>query len=254
MKNKILAAIGVMMIFASLGAWYMYSLTIRENSELLGQDILVVAQDIKEGDPITSQNIKIKRIKQDDIVPNAISAAKGHLLNGKVAAINLYTNEQITEDRLTLPEYMMTEEMRLLSITIANPVKTLPGKVNANEYVDIWTSGGGKPELIMSNLRVLSLLDANGMDISGNPAAVPAALIVQANYYEDIVTLKEIGEADMFITKSPNQTGVKLEENKEEIIPSDRPSENEDETESPVINDQDIQQDETGSEEETNVN
>lgn len=233
MKNKILAVLGVLLIIASLGAWYAYTLTIKENSELLGKDIIVLAQNVKEGDPLTTANVKVKRIKQDDIVPGAISAAEGYKLNGKVAAIDLYTNEQITEDRTTIPEFMSTNTVRLVSLPISRPISVLPGDVKANDYIDIWDRAGGEPVQVLKNIRIVSLRDANNYDISSNPNAVPAALIMQANYLSEIIQLRKINESEMFITKSPNQTGIRLEQNTTEIeetpVPEEEPEVPEDE-------------------------
>lgn len=217
MKNKVLAAIGVLLILASVAAWYIFTITIRENSELLGKEVLIIMKDVKEGEPLTTANVTVKRVKQEDVVPYAISAAEGYKLNGKVAAIDMYQNEQITESRLTIPEYMATSSVRLVSLPISRPISVLPGNVNANDYIDIWNRAGGEPVLVMKNARIVSLRDANNADISTNPTAVPAALIVQANYLSEIVLLRNINEADMFITKSPNQTGIRLEQNQTPI-------------------------------------
>lgn len=234
MKNKILAVLGVFLIIAAVGAWYAYTLTLKENSELLGRDVLILSKEVKEGDPLTTANVTTKKVKQNDLVPGAISAAEAYKLNGKVAAIDLNVNEQITEARLTKPEYMATSSVRLVSLPISRPISVLPGNISANDYIDIWSKAGGQPILVLKNVRVVSLRDANNYDISANANAVPAALIVQSNYLSEVVHLRSITESDMFITKSPNQTGVRLEQNQTPITEAPTSTGEESTTETPV--------------------
>lgn len=220
MKNKILAVLGGFLIIASIVAWYAYTVTIRENSELLGTEILVLAENIPEGEAFTEDNVVSKKIKRSDIMDGALTLDDIVKLEGKVAAINLYKNEQITKERLTTKEFVVSESVQVVAIPIDSAVKVFPGDLFVGEFVDVWstTSGeNGLPGRLLENVRIVGLRDANNYDISGNHSAVPASVIVQANFTSEIVALRGIDSSHLFISKNPNQTGIKLKENKTEI-------------------------------------
>lgn len=214
MKNKFIGILGIFFIIFSIAAYFAYSNTIKNNSEVFGKSILVLSKDVKAGEPLNESNLIAKKVKLTDLSSKFLTENDLSKLNGKVAAIDLFKNEQLTLERVTssLNFKPVTSQMVSLEITSVN---ALSGNIQEGDIVNLWDNANidsVQPIKKLSNVRVVAIKDAQNQNIKDVPGAIPTSIIVRLDNDEQIAIAKKL--ARVFVTKSENQVGTKLETSK----------------------------------------
>lgn len=213
MKNKIIGLLGVIFILLSIGAWFAYSNTIKNNSELFGKEILVLKSDVKNGEKLTKDNVTVKKVKQVDIITNALTEKHFSEIENKVAAINLYRNEQLTLERIVDESSYKPETTRIVSLAI-DGIGALSGTIKSGDLVDVWDEKDvtKKAELVLKDIEIIAIKDAQNQDADKIQGAIPTSIVLRVDNDENTEKIKSIQKA--FVTKSTNQIKGKLDKYK----------------------------------------
>lgn len=202
-KSKIIGVVGVVIIASSLGGLFLYRNEIANNSELFEKKVIVVKHDIKKGDKITNDNIQLTDVKKKDLSTGYLTEKDMSKLNNKVAAIDLYKNEQIKTDRLVDYETYYPEESQEISLSV-DTISALSAEIQPGDYVSLWDKGeGNTPVKVLSNVEVVAIKDSQNIDVTTDNGGVPYSVIVRLDNDKQVAVAKDI--KDLFITKNPNQ-------------------------------------------------
>lgn len=213
MKNKILGLLGILFIAFSIGTYFAYSNTIKNNSELFGKTVLVLSKDVRAGELITKNNVELRRIKISDLSSTYLVEDDLKDIVGKVAAINLSKNELLNKDRLTERDAFFPRTTRDIAVA-TNAISSLAGNIKKGDYVDVWGKSGEKDQVSkkLSNVKVVALKDSQNNDIEGIKGAVPSAVILRVTSDNQIPLIANL--SNLFLTKDINQLGAQLETSK----------------------------------------
>ena len=213
MKNKIIGILGVLFILFSIGAFFAYSNSIKNNSELFGKSVIVLSKDIKAGETLTSDNMTLKKIRIDDIQTGYLTESDINSLKDKVAAIDLYKNEQLNMDRLTTKDAFDPVSSQYVSLDIT-AINALSGDIQVNDIVSLWSKPeNGTPSKELDNVRIIAIRDAQNQEVNKSSQTssnnVPTSIIVKLDNDNDVKTAKAI--KTLFVTKNLNQLQEKLD-------------------------------------------
>lgn len=209
MKNKIVGLLGILCIIFAISAWFAYSNTIKNNSEMFGKNILTLSRDVKSGEEITKDILVSKRVKLNDLSSEYLTEDDLNSVLGKVAAIDLHKNEQLSLSRLTSSESYYPLDSKLVALEIT-PAGCLAGNVNEKDFVDVWSSDTTSlPEKKISQIQIVAIKDSQNQDTKDVEGAVPSCIILKARNDDEIATLK--GITTPFISKSEVQDKIALD-------------------------------------------
>lgn len=203
-KGKIVGGIGITILALSLGSLYLYKDEIKNNSEIFEKKIVVVKKDIEKGEEITNDNITLVKVKQKNLITGYLTEDDLDELNNKVAAIDLYANEQIKLDRLLDYDEYYPETSQYVSLGV-DAISCLSGDVKAGDYVSLWErqTTDGVAEKKIENVQVVAIKDSQNNNIEDVEGAVPYSILVRVNNDEQVSIAK--GIHSLFITKDSNQ-------------------------------------------------
>lgn len=211
MKNKIIGIIGLLFVVFSIGSYFAYSKTIKNNSDFLGKPILVLSKDLEAGEAITKDNIVLKKTKINDLTKNYLTEDDLDKVNGKVAAINLYRNEQLTLERLTDKKAFEPETSQDIALEITS-VGALSGEIRVGDFVDLWDNTGNHPVKKMSNVKLVGIKDTQNQEVEKVQGAIPSSIVIRLDSDEQVSVAKSI--SSLFVSKGLNQINTQLSENK----------------------------------------
>lgn len=220
MRNKIIGALGVLIIVFAVIGYFAFDNTVRQSSEMFGQEMAVFNKPIKAGQIISQADLTVKKIKREQLVPGALEASKMESLIGQVALIDMYPNEQIIPNRFVAKDKYYSNNTRLIAFP-TTLIDTVAATVRPGNYVDIWVKPNPaypaqnykEPVKLFENVRIEGLKNEAGIDVDKVENGVPAIVIVRMTD-EQIKLLKTyIPDKDVtaFITLYPNQVGKAIE-------------------------------------------
>lgn len=209
MKNKIVGLLGVLCIIFAISAWFAYSNTIKNNSEMFGKKVLTLSRDVKSGEEITKDIIVSKRVKLNDLSSEYLTEDNLNNILGKVAAIDLHKNEQLSLSRLASSESYYPLDSRLVALDIT-PSGCLAGNIDEKDFVDVWSSNTATlPVKEISQIQIVAIKDSQNQDVKNVDGAIPACIILKARNDDEIAILKNI--TTPFICKSEIQDKIALD-------------------------------------------
>ncbi|MEG0296807.1 MAG: SAF domain-containing protein [Clostridium sp.] len=210
MKNKTIGILGLLLIAFSVATWFTFNSSIKKNSQIFGEEVLVLSKDIPAGELFTNDNVVVKKIKQNDLISNYIKKSEIGELKNRVAAIPMSKNEQINKSRITTPSKFTPETAKYLSLAI-DPLNSVSGEIHTGDFIDIWDKGDAKtePVQILVNVEVIGLRDSANQNTEGILGAIPTQLIIKVA--DDTQVAKAKGIRSLVTCKSPNQVKTKLD-------------------------------------------
>ncbi len=207
MRNKIFTILGILLVIATVGSYFLFDINIKQNSEAMGVDILIARTNIPEGTVIrrledANKFFVAKRIAQSDAVPSSIrvrtvkkddgsfldkiksffTVSTGELevaqedlmlLLNKRITTNIYKNQQVLSIYLSDDIEEFDENERLFAVPTSY-IDSVGAEISKDDYVDLWVQYGGNherkgtSEKIIEALRVVKVKGANNEEIDSN--------------------------------------------------------------------------------------
>ena len=207
MKNKIFTILGILLVIATVGSYFLFDINIKQNSEAMGVDILIARTNIPEGTVIrrledANKFFVAKRIAQSDAVPSSIrvrtvkkddgsfldkiksffTVSTGELevaqedlmlLLNKRITTNIYKNQQVLSIYLSDDIEEFAENERLFAVPTSY-IDSVGAEISKDDYVDLWVQYGGNherkgtSEKIIEALRIVKIKSANNEEINNN--------------------------------------------------------------------------------------
>ena len=235
MRNKIFTILGILIVLLAFGSYFFFDLSVRENSEVMGINVLIAKQDIPEGTIIRSAQeaealFGVRKISPNEAVASAIRvntvAAKADNFLARIQNFFSRNSEQIsTEDLQNLTNKRITAQVhknqqmlsinlsdditdfqddeRLLAVPI-NYINSVGGEIKKGDYVDVWLSyksGDKVSEKVIGPLRVIKLKDANNKEIAPNSAVIPTIVLFKLNEAQIELVSGKMRHGDVFLVK-----------------------------------------------------
>ncbi|MDD4804668.1 MAG: hypothetical protein PHN69_05905 [Candidatus Pacebacteria bacterium] len=236
MRNKIFAVVGVLIIIVAVGTYFLFDINIRQQSQMMGVNILKAKTTIPEGTVIKNINqaskyFEISRTVQNDIVQGAVKVnaikenkslkdcfmstedeishedLKG--LVGKKTTVTISKNQQVLSNYLIDDTTEFNENERLFAITTTYK-DSVGAEVTNSDYVDVWVYyGKGSPkagvsEKIIGPLKIFRVKDGSNNEIKdGESSGDKLPQIVIFKLLEDQIALlsQKQHEGTLFLTK-----------------------------------------------------
>lgn len=237
MRNKLFAITGLLLIIVAVVAVFLFENNVKQNSQLLGLNVLVAKTTIQEGTVIKSleqanELFTVKKIPQKDIVDGAIRVnavdrevgfldfikdifvpsepqispqdLKG-LINKKVTT-TLYRNQQVIDKYLSNDTVEFEKDERLFAIKTSY-INSIGAEINKGDYVDVWIHYGqgspkaGTSEKVIGPLRIVKIKDANNTEITSNQKLIPQVVIFKLNESQIALLSQKQFEGELFLTK-----------------------------------------------------
>ena len=207
MRNKIFTILGILLVIATVGSYFLFDINIKQNSEAMGVDILIARTNIPEGTVIrrledANKFFVAKRIAQSDAVPSSIrvrtvkkddgsfldkiksffTVSTGELevaqedlmlLLNKRITTNIYKNQQVLSIYLSDDIEEFDENERLFAVPTSY-IDSVGAEISKDDYVDLWVQYGGNherkgtSEKIIEALRIVKIKSANNEEINNN--------------------------------------------------------------------------------------
>ena len=207
MRNKIFTILGILLVIATVGSYFLFDINIKQNSEAMGVDILIARTNIPEGTVIrrledANKFFVAKRIAQSDAVPSSIrvrtvkkddgsfldkiksffTVSTGELevaqedlmlLLNKRITTNIYKNQQVLSIYLSDDIEEFAENERLFAVPTSY-IDSVGAEISKDDYVDLWVQYGGNherkgtSEKIIEALRIVKIKSANNEEINNN--------------------------------------------------------------------------------------
>lgn len=235
MRNKIFTILGILIVLLAFGSYFFFDLSVRENSEVMGINVLIAKQDIPEGTIIRSAQeaealFGVRKISPNEAVASAIRvntvAAKAdnflariqnffsrnseqistedlqNLTNKRITA-QVYKNQQMLSINLSDDITDFQDDERLLAVPI-NYINSVGGEIKKGDYVDVWLSyknGDKVSEKVIGPLRVIKLKDANNKEIAPNSAVIPTIVLFKLNEAQIESVSGKMHHGDVFLVK-----------------------------------------------------
>jgi Flp pilus assembly protein CpaB len=235
LRNKIFTILGILIVLLAFGSYFFFDLSVRENSEVMGINVLIAKQDIPEGTIIRSAQeaealFGVRKISPNEAVASAIRvntvAAKADNFLARIQNFFSRNSEQIsTEDLQNLTNKRITAQVhknqqmlsinlsdditdfqddeRLLAVPI-NYINSVGGEIKKGDYVDVWLSyksGDKVSEKVIGPLRVIKLKDANNKEIAPNSAVIPTIVLFKLNEAQIELVSGKMRHGDVFLVK-----------------------------------------------------
>jgi len=207
LRNKIFTILGILLVIATVGSYFLFDINIKQNSEAMGVDILIARTNIPEGTVIrrledANKFFVAKRIAQSDAVPSSIrvrtvkkddgsfldkiksffTVSTGELevaqedlmlLLNKRITTNIYKNQQVLSIYLSDDIEEFDENERLFAVPTSY-IDSVGAEISKDDYVDLWVQYGGNherkgtSEKIIEALRIVKIKSANNEEINNN--------------------------------------------------------------------------------------
>jgi Flp pilus assembly protein CpaB len=120
-------------------------------TQVIEESVLVAARDIPARTPITADDVTVRLVPIDEILPQSYTSATDVI--GRVTAINVYTDQQITpnlfatsaagaEFSILGPDEEVTEDSpfwRAVAVSVPNE-RAVGGSLEAGQHVDLFVS------------------------------------------------------------------------------------------------------------------
>lgn len=219
MLNKVLGVLGVLVVVLTVVGYFAFDSQLRENSNLLGKDMAVLTGPLVPGSVIKEENITAKRVKREQIVPNAIEYKDKDLIIGKVTLFDMYANEQLVATRLVDGSKYYPKDAKLITFT-TNLVDSVGANVKEGDIVDMWLRARPEfpnrkePQKIFSHVRIEQLKTQNNNQVSKEQNGVPYLCSIyltdeQVAIFRTLVP--DAANPEVFFTLYGNQVQVKTE-------------------------------------------
>lgn len=212
MKNKIIGIIGLVIILLSIFTFSIYSNEFKNNSKSFGEKVVVAKGNISGGEVLSDSNTEIRTITKGNLIKNGITEEEYESIKGKVAAIDISINEQISKDRILEKDNYYPETLKIIAIKI-NTEGALSGNLVVGDEVEIWENDTVNKisERKATNIKILGIKDSQNQDVTKQTGTIPTSVIIQVKDETELEQIKQIPTDYLFIAKSTNQLKEKLE-------------------------------------------
>lgn len=140
------AVIGIILIVASICGMYLWETKFRD--ELLLEDVIVYAKDIKDGEIVDESCFSAVKSLPENVIENSVNENNLQALYGMVCISEVFKGEQVTFDRFADPKSLIPKDTNVMVIPkswvfLSNPnlktgdvvdVYLLPEKEFEGEY------------------------------------------------------------------------------------------------------------------------
>lgn len=237
LRNKIFTILGILLVVAATGSYFLFDVNIKQNSLAMGVDVLVAKQNIPEGTIIRSiedanKYFGVRRITQAEAVPSSITvnvkqtqprnlleriknsftfqeleiaeADLKALVNKKVTT-NIYKNQQVLSIYLSNDLIEFEDDERYFAVPTSY-VDSVGAEISKNDYVDLWVHYGseheksGTSEKIIEALKVVKVKGANNEEV-GEEGIVPSLVIFKMTEEQIALVSQKMYEGSLFLTK-----------------------------------------------------
>lgn len=237
MRNKIFTILGILIVILSVGAYFLFSANVKNNSEAMGINVLVAQKDIPEGTVIKNTDqaaelFSVRKMAQAEAVENAATVNAVNLANpdlfskiknyfvpqgyeasledlkglvNKKVTRDYLKNEQISGKFLSNDIIEFADDERLFAVPTTY-TDSVGAEVKMGDYVDLWINYGdkharaGKSEIVAERLRVVKIKDGNNVEITDGKE-IPKLVVFKLDE-DSIAKISELSlQGAMFLTK-----------------------------------------------------
>lgn len=180
--------------------------------------VWVVKTDIKQGDPLTMQNVKLEPWPKEKIPPGSLSKLED--IEGKRARVNLFAGEPVLDKKLLNKDelafsYSVPPGFRLYTVE-ANLVNSFGGLLHPDDRVDVLLVVEKAPQgipitgtkTILQDIRVFAVNDVVRTPDNQAPEKIDArtvSLLVTPQQAEKLALASTIGTIKL-VMRSPSDT------------------------------------------------
>lgn len=235
-KPTIITILGVIIIVLSIGCYFLFDRTLKENSIAMGSTVLIAKQDIKGGCVIKSQQdvmkyFAVKKIQQSNLVKGVVSVPSKKVNGGMIGAAqyglevntikklinkkiikDIPCNQQILISDLSNQTIEFKNDERLFAIPV-DFLTSVAGEASVGDHVDIWINKSSNQlqaktsKKIMGPVQIVKIKDGNNINISKsrnkitNNPSIPKAVVIKANESQIKALSIEMQKGKLFLTK-----------------------------------------------------